>query len=240
MEASTDDWGIGTPLGVLLVDHRPLVRHGLAELIASRRRHWRLVGQVATAEEAAACARDTDPEVIVLGCHGEPGRTTREVSQLATVGPSRILLLALDDDGAVIDPAIRAGARGMFRLDQPLDALLKAIDRIHAGEFWLDRATMARIFEQATQRAPHQRHDAPESLVARLTARERAIIAMLANHASTRNRRLAELLSLSENTLRNHLCSIYDKLGLTGRVDLYAFAKQHGLDRPPADLTPRT
>jgi DNA-binding CsgD family transcriptional regulator len=70
--------------------------------------------------------------------------------------------------------------------------------------------------------------------IASLTQRERNIIATLASVASARHRKIADVLDMSEHTLRNHLSSIYGKLDLSGHFELYLYAKQHGLDKETA------
>jgi two-component system, NarL family, nitrate/nitrite response regulator NarL len=110
-----------------------------------------------------------------------------------------------------------------------VETIIKAIRKVHAGELWLDRATSGRIFGMLTQDGVPADPDSKK--IATLTLRERNIIVTLARVGSARHRTIAEMLGVSEHTLRNHLSKIYGKLDLTSHFDLYLYAKRHGLDQ---------
>jgi DNA-binding NarL/FixJ family response regulator len=137
-----------------------------------------------------------------------------------------------------LDKAILHGARGVVQKAETPTALLKAIERVQQGEYWINRVAIGRIFlEIARQSAPRAPEPAREK-IATLTARERKTISALTQDASAPGKILASRLCISEHTLRNHLTSIYQKLGLVNRLDLYAFAVRNGLgekSEPVAD-----
>ena len=114
---------------------------------------------------------------------------------------------------------------------QSAQVLVKAVQKVHAGELWLDRAQMARVVKCLTRRRPEPEPEA--SRIASLTARERQIVELVTE--GLRNKDIGERLFISESTARNHLTSILDKLGLTDRFQLAVYAFRRGLVLcPPA------
>ena len=102
---------------------------------------------------------------------------------------------------------------------------------MQAGELWIDRGAAGRIFMELARRNTRQANDPEQIKMASLTTRERQLIAAVTSDASAPGKTIARRLSISEHTLRNHLSSIYGKLGLCNRVDLYAYATRHGLNQ---------
>jgi DNA-binding NarL/FixJ family response regulator len=110
--------------------------------------------------------------------------------------------------------------------------ILKAIVHVHAGEPWLDRGTMGRLLQ--TMSSTRQQGTQAESLQSSLTPAERKVVAAVVRHKSAPNKVVAAGLHISEHTLRNHLSSIYGKLGVKGRVDLVLHAMEHRLGKLPS------
>ena len=109
--------------------------------------------------------------------------------------------------------------------------MVKAIEKTAAGEIWLDRQTLGRVFSEfAVLKAAPQRDPAVEKQ-ASLTARERKVIYTVVEGSGALNATLAERLFISEHTLRNHLTSIYHKLGVSNRLELYVYAIKHQLTK---------
>lgn len=145
---------------------------------------------------------------------------------------SRVVVLTGLPDLGAFDEAVVNGLHGIVRKSEAPAVLLKAIERVHRGELWIDRGSTGRLFmEMLRQKAAHQ--DNPElARIALLTHRERQTIAAMAADTSAPGKVIASRLCISEHTLRNHLSSIYSKLDLSNRVALYAFATRHRLDKP--------
>jgi DNA-binding NarL/FixJ family response regulator len=127
------------------------------------------------------------------------------------------------------DSAVLSGARGVVDKREAAPTLLKAIEKVHEGQIWIDRNATSRIFLELARKKAANAKDPEQQKITCLTPRERQTIAAMVGDASAPGKRVAELLHISERTLRNHLTSIYSKLGLTNRVDLYAYAHRHGL-----------
>jgi DNA-binding NarL/FixJ family response regulator len=131
----------------------------------------------------------------------------------------------------MLDRAVVAGVRGIVRKSDAPAAFLKSIERVHAGELWIDRGAAGRIFMEMARRNSAQASDPDRLKIAMLTARERQTILAVASDAAAPGKVIAGRLCISEHTLRNHLSSIYGKLGLQNRLDLYAYATKHQLNK---------
>jgi DNA-binding NarL/FixJ family response regulator len=154
------------------------------------------------------------------------------VAELQARSRAKILVLTGSADLAMLDRAVLAGARGIVKKREPPAALLKAIEKVHEGELWIDRGATSRIFMEMARQKASGRNDPEKSKIATLTMRERQTIIAVASDAAAPGKVIAGRLCISEHTLRNHLTSIYSKLGLSNRLDLYAYASRHSLDKP--------
>jgi DNA-binding NarL/FixJ family response regulator len=123
------------------------------------------------------------------------------------------------------------GACGVVTKEDTAETILKAIEKAYHGELWLDRAATGRIFVELSRRNSTDRKDPNQQKISALTARERQIVIEMASDAGATTRSVAEKMCISEHTLRNHLTSIYDKLGVSSRLELWAYANKHGLTK---------
>jgi DNA-binding NarL/FixJ family response regulator len=129
----------------------------------------------------------------------------------------------------VLDQAVKQGARGILRKDTSAAQVLKAIEKTHEGELWLDRSTLGRVFSELREANTANKKTPDADIIASLTGRERKIINMIVEGQGASNNELAEQLFISPHTLRNHLTSIYSKLHLGNRLELYVYAVKHQL-----------
>jgi DNA-binding NarL/FixJ family response regulator len=220
-----------TSIRVLLVENHQVVVWGLEKLIEAARPEIMMVGSASNATDALRLVQQTRPDVILLSLDmGD--QILALIPQLMKKGQVRVVAMAGANGTDVCDKAVLSGARGLLRRQDPIDVIIKAIRKVHAGELWLDRAMTGRLFRVL---AADSLPDPDAAKIAALTKRERIVIAALASVASARHRKIADLLRMSEHTLRNHLSSIYGKLELAGHFELYLYAKSHGLDKQSAD-----
>jgi DNA-binding NarL/FixJ family response regulator len=145
---------------------------------------------------------------------------------------TRVVLLTSSQDKDMLDQSIISGVRGIVRRQDPPEVLLKAVEKVHHGELWIDRSATARIFMELVRQKAGEDNDPDRAKISTLTTREREMIRAVACDTGVPGKVIASRLCISEHTLRNHLSSIYSKLGLNNRLDLYAFATRHRLDRP--------
>ena len=220
---------VTTRIRILLVDDHQLMQWALRKFFENAEFGITLVGAAASAADALRLVRLTRPDVVLLALDmGKAGIDL--IPKLLHDSDLQVVVMAGVSDTKVSDRAVLDGARGLLRREDSIDVMVKAIKRVHAGELWLDRTATGRIFSTLSRKGAAI--DADVLKIAALTTRERKIIATFGSMASARHRKLADLLNMSEHTLRNHLSHIYAKLGLTGQLDLYVFAQRHGLVEP--------
>ena len=116
--------------------------------------------------------------------------------------------------------------------DRAAEVLIKAIEKVHAGEVWLDRFTMATVLTDARRSREPKPIDPEAAKIESITKREREIVALIAEGHGTKQ--LAKRLFISEKTIRNHMTVIYSKLGVSDRLELALYAARHGLSSPKA------
>lgn len=208
---------------VALVDDHPSITWGLRCLIQSEAPRMEAVGEAHDLDSARRMLRQCTPDVVVLDLDlgGQSGTVLIDEFRHT---PMRFLLLTGLHDQHQQETALLAGARGILGKTEKPDNILRAIERVHAGELWMDRARGATLVDQLRRQATTQKHDP----FASLTPREREIVAMIVELNGAPNKRVAERLHISEATLRNALSTIYDKTGAANRLQLYALSIRHG------------
>lgn len=218
---------------VFLIDDHRSILWGLEKLIESSGEGMLVVGSATSYSEALPRVAEARPDVIILDIDLGHENGLDAIPKLLACCKARILILTGMRDEAVHHSAILAGARGVVPKEARADAILSAIARIHEGQFWLDRASTGRLLVEASRKSAAAQAPNPEAQrIGTLTVREREVIALLASDAGATARTIAEKLHISEHTLRNHLTSIYEKLGVANRLALFAYAHQHKLFTP--------
>lgn len=216
---------------VMLVDDHRSVLWGLEKLVNGEWPRMQVVAKATSAAGAMAGAAESSPDVVVLDLDlgGENGCDI--IPPLINGRGARVLVLTGVRDGKLRETSILRGACGVVHKEEPAETLLRAIEKVHRGELWLDRATTGRVFVELSR--PRAQPEPERRELDSLTVRERDIVAQLVADPGTDNKRLAEKLRIGEHTLRNHLSRIYDKLGVPNRLELYVYAQRHGLNGHP-------
>ena len=217
---------------VFLIDDHRSILWGLERLMESAKPPMKVVGSATHCAAALELLDQAEPDVIVLDLDLGKESGLDAIPQLIARSTAKILLLTGVRDRAQHDKAVLAGARGVVEKEASAETILSAITKVHAGELWLDRAAAGRIFVEFSRRGGEQKPDPEQRKIDALTEREREIVAVTAAHAGANAKAIAEKLHISEHTLRNHLTSIYGKLGVDSRLALFAFAHKHGLTGP--------
>jgi len=164
------------PIRVLLVEDHPVVRFGLRMLLDAQP-EFTLAGSATNRQEAFLAVTAEPPDIILLDLLlGDEDALSFLPELLATAGRARIIVLTGLSDPAVHRRAIALGARGVVLKEHTMSLLLKAIERVQAGEMWIDPAMMVSI---AVNAPPEQRHDPETARLASLTEREREIIPLV-------------------------------------------------------------
>lgn len=218
------------PIKVMLVDDHRSLLWGLERLINGEKPRMLVVGTATNQADALALIPKIEPDVILLDLDlgGESG--INAIANFLARSSARVLILTGVRDPVTHDSAVLAGACGVVTKEDTAETILKAIEKAYRGELWLDRAATGRLFVALSSRSTDKK-DPQQLKISALTARERQIVLEMATDASATTRSVADKLCISEHTLRNHLTSIYGKLGVSSRIELWAYANKHGLTR---------
>jgi DNA-binding NarL/FixJ family response regulator len=222
-----------SPIRVFLIDDHRTILWGLEKLIESGNPSMRVVGSATGYAAAAKLLEQASPDVIVLDLDLGQESGLDAIPKLLATSKAKILVLTGLRDESVRHNAVLAGARGVVEKEARAETILAAIAKVHEGEIWLDRAATGRLLVEVSRKNAARATPTPEQRkIAALTVREREIIALTTANAGATAKTIAEKLHISEHTLRNHLTSIYEKLGVANRLELFAFAHQHKLAQP--------
>lgn len=226
------------PIRVMIVDDHPTMLWGLEKLISSERPRMEVVSTASNAEEAFTQLRSVVPDVVLLDLDLD-GQNGLDLLPALLVNPAtRVLILTGERQQSVLDQAVQKGARGILQKNASAQQVLKAIQKTHEGELWLDRSTVGRVFSEFRESTATEKSDPDSEMRNSLTGRERKIIHMIVEGQGATNNELAERLFISPHTLRNHLTSIYSKLNLGNRLELYVYAVKHQMGQENRLKTP--
>jgi DNA-binding NarL/FixJ family response regulator len=211
-----------TRIRVVLADDHSLLLDALQRLLHGEQ-DIEVVGCCTRGDDVAALVRQEKPDVLILdhimaGANGiEVLRQLRHQPE----SPRTIILSGLIEDDEVIE-AIRLGARGVLTKDMAFGELVACVRDVHAGGEWLPRDAGARAV-----RSLLRRERATREVGTLLTPRELQLVRYVAG--GMRNRQIADLLNISEGTVKIHLHHVYEKVGMQSRVALAVWAKNKGL-----------
>ncbi len=206
---------------IAIADDQPIVREALIARL-SLEDDFEVVAEARDGHQVPQVLETVDPDILLLDL------SMPELDGLATLRllqgrrlKTRIILLTASEDRSKHIQAVKLGACGVVLKHATTDLLIKSIRKVHEGEIWLERKTLAVLVKQllspaATSAAARQ--------PAGLTGREREILELVGQ--GLRNRQISEQLTISEQTVKNHLHSIFRKLGFGDRLELTLYALQ--------------
>jgi DNA-binding NarL/FixJ family response regulator len=207
-------------IGVLVADSAALTRQ-LITLALQRDRTL----EVADAGQALVVdvAKQSRPDVIILSeqLNGAPGKGFEVLKHLReSVPDSRVVMLLNEDERQAVVDSFRLGARGVFCLCDPVKMLARCVHKVHEGQFWVSSCQMEFLLEALSNAPVTAVVDAQGSEL--LSRREQEVVRWMADGLS--NREIAKEMGLSENTVKNYVYRIFNKLGVSNRVEVVMYA----------------
>ena len=189
-----------------------------------RHRHFHVSDSVVTAQEVVDAVKAKSPDVALITASLADGPLSGfgALRQIRECAPDvkTVILLNGPEQNLVVD-AFRAGARGVLVLSSSsVKSLCRCVEQVHAGQIWASSAELSEVMEAFAQLAPMRVVNADGMRL--LTKREEDVVRLLAE--GMQNREIAKELSLSEHTVKNYLFHIFDKLGVSSRVELVLYA----------------
>jgi DNA-binding NarL/FixJ family response regulator len=229
-EASNDETQSGV-IRVVILDDQNLFRDGIANLLGAQ------AGiEVAACADTAATAVETirrlRPDVALVGWPASSVNSHKVFSAIQEAKlQTRIIMLVDEELKEDFLEAVRQGCCGIVPKQTSTELLVKSIRKVHAGEFWLDRTTTAEVIRRLAKKgASNSNTGARLGLREQggaLSTREREIVILVAQ--GFKNKEMAERMFISEQTVKNHLHNIFDKLGVSDRLELALYAIHNNL-----------
>jgi DNA-binding NarL/FixJ family response regulator len=207
---------------VQIIDRQQIALWGIDQLIKQDGR-FHVCATATNSEDALKLAISTKPDVIILDPELGDEDGIDLISSLIKKTKAKVIVYTSSQNPMVLDQCVVKGARGVISKTEPVDALLKAIEKIHLGELWLNRNATSRILLQIAQANSPKELSLEQKKLLSLTSKEDKVTRAIQLHSEKTLKEISENLHISEHTLRNHLASIYDKLEVRNRMELYVF-----------------
>ena len=213
---------------IVIADDHPIVRDGLKKLLLLED-DFEIVGEAGDGREVLEKVQELDPDVLLLDLRmpNLDGLSALQALQ-QTNKRTRVIVLTASEDKNEFVQAMKLGCSGIVLKQTAPDLIVKSIRKVNAGEIWLDSHTTAAVmrqFQTGTEASGGQGGKARER--SPLSTREREIVALVAQ--GYKNKEMAEKMFISEQTVKNHLHNIFDKLGVSDRLELALYAIHKGL-----------
>ncbi len=219
------------PIRVLIADGQPIVLEGLRTVLGSKP-SIQVIGEAVDGVETIDKTVHLDPDVLLLDIKMPRVDGLTVLRSIQTRAPrSKILFFASSEHKEEFVEAMKLGCSGVLLKDSPVHLIEKSIQKVFAGEIWLDSTTTAAVIRQFASPmeyspAPHNngKHNRER---AQLSQREREIIVLIAQ--GYKNKEIAEKMFITEQTVKNHLHNVFDKLGVSDRLELALYAIHNSL-----------
>jgi two-component system nitrate/nitrite response regulator NarL len=216
------------PVRILLADDHPIFRDGLRRLLEAEP-DLKVVGEACDGAEAVKMARQLKPDIMLLdlAMPRTPGlEALREMSSGPASNSVRVILLTAAAEKKQIVEALQLGARGVVLKDSATQLLLKSIHTVMSGEYWVGRESVSNLVQYLRNLVQSSGEEAKQKKFG-LTPRELEIVSAVV--AGYSNKEIAEYFKISEDTVKHHLSNIFDKLGVSTRLELALFAVNQAL-----------
>jgi DNA-binding NarL/FixJ family response regulator len=211
---------------IQVIDPQQITLWGICELIKSDPR-FAICSSSTNGVDAIRNVQACKPDVIVIEPELDSEDAIPLVETLIQKTGGKVILLTSNRNPALQDRAILKGARGIVLKTDPPETLLKALDKISQGELWLNRNATSRILMKATESNTSKDLSEEQARLTLLTPKEEKVTRAIQLYPKKTLREVAETLHISEHTLRNHLASTYDKLGVRNRLELFVFCGKY-------------
>jgi len=219
------------PIRVLIADGQPIVLEGL-KAVFGHHSTIQIVGEASDGMEAIDKTVHLDPDIVLMDLRLPRVDGLTVLRSIQTRAPrSKIILFAGTENKDEFVEAMKLGCSGILLKDAPISLVEKSLVKVHAGEIWLDSTTTAAVIRQFVASPadynPAHTNGKPPRERAQLSQREREIIVLIAQ--GYKNKEIAEKMFITEQTVKNHLHNVFDKLGVSDRLELALYAIHNSL-----------
>ena len=214
------------PIRVLIVDDHALFRRGLV-MVLEQEKDIDLVGEAGDGAEAVQIAQDAMPDVVLMDVRMPRRGGIEATSQIKAMAPhTKILMLTISDEEADLYDAIKAGASGYLLKEISIDEVANAIRQVNAGQSMISPSMASKLLTEFATMVK-KTDEKPAAAQPRLTEREMEVLRLVAKGRN--NRDIAKELFISENTVKNHIRNILEKLHLHSRMQAVVYAVREKL-----------
>ena len=216
------------PIRAMIVDDHALFRRGL-EMVLDSEPDIELVGQASDGAEAVEKAAESLPDVVLMDIRMPRSSGIEACRAMKEAAPSaKIVILTISDEEEDLFEAIRAGASGYLLKDIPLDEVADAVRAVHGGQSLINPSMAGKLLTEFATLAKRDNEERAQEVPApRLTEREMQVLKLVARGMN--NRDIAKELFISENTVKNHVRNILEKLQIHSRMEAVMVAVREKL-----------
>ena len=216
------------PIRTMIVDDHALFRRGL-EMVLDEEPDIELVGQASDGTEAVEKAAESLPDVVLMDIRMPRSSGIEACRAMKEAAPSaKIVILTISDEEEDLFEAIRAGASGYLLKDIPLDEVADTVRAVHGGQSLINPSMAGKLLTEFATMARRDDEERVQELPApRLTEREMQVLKLIARGMN--NRDIAKELFISENTVKNHVRNILEKLQIHSRMEAVMVAVREKL-----------
>src|SRR5882757_2888549 len=216
---------------IVIADDHPIVRDGLKKLLLLED-DFEIVGEASDGREVLERVQELDPDVLLLDLRmpNLDGLSALQALQ-QTNKRTRVIVLTASEDKNEFVQAMKLGCSGIVLKQTAPELIVKSIRKVHGGEIWLDSHTTAAVMRQFAAPGEIGSGSGKSRERSPLSQREREIVQLVAQ--GYKNKEMAEKMFISEQTVKNHLHNIFDKLGVSDRLELALYAIHKGLHINP-------
>ena len=223
-DCAAEEISSSKPIRIVLADDHPIFRDGLKQLLGMEK-DFEVVGETGHGDEVIPAVEKYRPDILLLDLKmpGTHGLAVLQKMQAAASETKVIVLTASEDKNEFVQ-AMKLGTCGIVLKQSATELLFKSIRKVYEGEIWLDSHTTAAVIRQfaSGEEVPAAATNGRSRDRLPLSQREREIVTLVAQ--GFKNKEMAEKMCISEQTVKNHLHNIFDKLGVSDRLELALYA----------------
>jgi len=209
------------PIKILIADDHPYVREGLLSML-KRERDFTVVGEVENGVEAVSKAKELSPDVILMDLRMPEMDGVEAMNRIKEIKPdTKFVILTTYSDDDYIFRGIEAGARAYLLKDAPREELFKAIRAVHRGESLIQPVVASKVLDRLSELS--RRSPSSEEL----SGRELEVLQLMAKGAA--NKEIGAALHISQSTVKTHISSIFQKMGVNDRTSAVTEALRKGI-----------
>jgi len=211
---------------IVILDNHALVRAGI-RLIIEQHPGMEVIGEAGNLIDGLEIISSQKPDIVLFELNLTDQTSSDVITQIIKASDTSRLILVTGTSNALINQqAVENGVMGVVFKAHPPETLIKAIEKVNAGEVWLERSMIANVISRLSRNSKPTKTGS-ESNIDELSEREKEIVRLIGQ--GFKNKKISSQLCISETTVRHHLTSIYSKLGVSDRLELLVYAHRYGL-----------